>query len=121
MIGGLGDSEGIESNSVSLAELPAPPAPPRTDEDSANALEEATALLATVRFPGSWGDATAVLHALASLIAEAEARISHAAADAIDQDHSWQDIATCLGISTHVARRRYAGYVRTRPAAPFED
>jgi len=105
-----GDIDGIGPKSVTLEDRPVPPAPPRTGEDSADVLDEATFTLTMDRFPGSWGDAAAKLHALASLIA-----------DAIDQDHRWQDIAICLGITPSAARRRYAGYVRSRPVAPFED
>jgi hypothetical protein len=116
-----GDIDGIGPKSVTLEDRPVPPAPPRTGEDSADVLDEATFTLTMDRFPGSWGDAAAKLHALASLIAEAEAAIPDAVADAIDQDHRWQDIAICLGITPSAARRRYAGYVRSRPVAPFED
>ena len=111
----------IDQISVSVDDVAVPPTPPRIADDSAAVLAEALDSLGLMRFPLSLGDATAELHCLASLLEEAEARIPDAVADARDQDHSWEEIATCLGISPSVARRRFAAHARTRPRSPIED
>lgn len=111
----------IDQISISVDDVAVPPAPPRIGENSAVVLTEALDSLSLMRFPLSLGDATAELHCLASLLADAKARIPDAVADARDQDHSWEEIATCLGISPSVARRRFAAHARTRPRSPLED
>jgi hypothetical protein len=110
----------IDQVCVSVADLDAPPAAPRTGEDSARLLEEAMTSLVLLRFPASLGDAAAELHALASLVAEATARIVEAVFDAIDQDHGWTEIATCLAITADEAQRRFAGHGRTVEEAPLD-
>ena len=60
------------------------------------------------------GDATLRVHALATLIAQADALLADAVADARDQDHPWSDIAGQLGVTADTARRRYSRHHRTR-------
>jgi len=104
-----------------IDDVAVPPAPPATGDDSAAVLAEAVSSLSVLRFPLSLGDATAELHALASLVAQATARIPGAVADARDQDHTWEEIASCLGMSPATARRRFAAHARTRPRPPMAD
>ena len=111
----------IDQISISIDDVAVPPAPPRIGDDSAAVLAEALDSLGLMRFPLSLGDATVELHCLTSLLAETEARIADAVAEARDQDHSWEEIATCLGISPSAARRRFAAQVRTRARSPLED
>jgi hypothetical protein len=62
---------------------------PSTDDDTAAVLDDAVALLGTLRLPTGWlGDAGVELHLLASLIAETERRLPGAVAAARDQDLS---------------------------------
>jgi hypothetical protein len=84
------------------------------DDDSAEALEEAVHHLELARSPMNLGDGVLRVHVLASLIAQAEALLSDAVADARDQDHPWADIADQLGVTADAARRRYAHHHRTR-------
>jgi hypothetical protein len=66
---------------------------PSTDDDTAAVLDDAVALLGTLRLPTGWlGDAGVELHLLASLIAETERRLPGAVAAARDQDLSWAEI-----------------------------
>lgn len=111
----------IDSISLFIGAVPVPPALPRTDDDSRAVLSEALESLTLLRFPLSLGDATAELHCLASLIAEAKTLIPHAVAGARDQDHSWDEIATCLGIGTRTVRRRFTVHVRTRQHLLMDD
>lgn len=60
------------------------------------------------------GDTAAALSSLASLIAEAQARLPDAVADARDTAHTWVEIATRLATTASTARRRYGDYVRWR-------
>jgi hypothetical protein len=98
-----------------------PPAPPVADQLSAHALEGAVTSLVKQRFPLSLSDGTAVLNALASLVAQAHVGMAAAVADARDQHHSWEDIAICLGVTPATARRRYAANVRNRQEPPLDD
>lgn len=84
-------------------ELPAP----RTDTDSAAVLAEAVETLARLRTPYWLGDTAVTLHALTSLIAEAQRTLPEAVAAARDQDRTWAEIAQLLNISQATAARRY--------------
>jgi hypothetical protein len=55
-----------------------------------------------------------VLSFLASLIAEAQARLPDAVADARDRDYTWPEIAGRLAVGASTVRRRYGGYTRWR-------
>jgi hypothetical protein len=90
-----------------------PPAP-RVDDDSAAVLTEAIETLARLRTPYWLGDTGVHLHALASLITQAQQQLPAAVAAARDQDLTWHDIGQLLGISPATAARRY------RPRGPQE-
>jgi hypothetical protein len=113
-------TDDIDSVSLFIGDVSVPPALPRTDDDSRAVLAKALESLVLLRFPLSLGDATAELHCLASMIAEAKARIPDAVADARDQDHRWEEIATSLGIGTRTVRRRFAIHARSR-LLPMND
>jgi len=84
------------------------------DSDSVEAIEEAIHLLELNRSPLNQGDGALRVHVLATLIAQAEALLPDAVADARDQDHPWADIAAQLGVTVDTARRRYSRHYRTR-------
>jgi len=84
-------------------ELPAP----RADTDSATVLAQAVDTLAALRTPYWLGDSAVGLHALASLIAQAQQMIPEAVARARDQSHTWAEIGQLLNLSPQAAARRY--------------
>ncbi len=88
-------------------DLPAP----RVDSDSAAVLAEAVETLAALRTPYWLGDSAVGLHALASLIAQAQQMIPAAVSQARDQGHTWAEIGQLLNLSPAAAARRY----RTTP------
>ena len=84
-------------------ELPAP----RIDADSAAVLAEAVEALAALRTPYWLGDTAVGLHALASLIAQAQQMLPAAVHQARDQEHTWAEIGQLLSLSPATAARRY--------------
>jgi hypothetical protein len=84
-------------------QLPAP----RTSEDSLQILSEAIDNLARQRTPYWLGDSGVRLHALASLIAQAEQLLPQAVCDARDQELTWTQIGELLGTTPATAARRY--------------
>ena len=84
-------------------QLPAP----RTGDDSLTVTTEAIDSLARQRTPYWLGDSGVRLHALASLIAQAEQLLPQAVADARDQELTWAQIGELLGTSPATAARRY--------------
>lgn len=84
-------------------ELPAP----RLDDDSATVLDEAIETLARLRTPHWLGDTAVHLHALASLITQAQQLLPDAVAHARDQELTWDEIGQLLGVSGPTAARRY--------------
>jgi hypothetical protein len=78
------------------------------DDDTLQVIDAAVYQLSIYRSPMNLNDGLLRLHALASLIAQADALLAAAVADARDQDHPWSDIARQLGISADTARRRYS-------------
>jgi hypothetical protein len=84
-------------------QLPAP----RTGDDSLHVLTEATGNLARQRTPYWLGDSGIRLHALASLITQAEQLLPQAIHDARDQEHTWTQIGELLGTTAATAARRY--------------
>jgi hypothetical protein len=84
------------------------------DDDSAQVIEEAVYQLGIYRSPMNHGDGLLRVHVLASLIAQADALLPDAVADARDQDHPWSDIARQLDLTADTARRRYSRHYRTR-------
>jgi hypothetical protein len=84
-------------------ELPAP----RVDLDTASVLEEAIESLSRLRTPYWLGDAGVRLHALASLLAQAQQLLPDVVRDARDQELTWTDISQLLAIHPATAARRY--------------
>jgi hypothetical protein len=89
------------------------------DDDSVQVLEDAIYQLGIYRMPMGYRDGLLRVHALATLIAQADTLMADAVADARDQDHPWPDIAAQLGVTTQTARRRYSRHHRTR-SVPIE-
>lgn len=85
------------------AELPAP----RVDLDSATVLEEAIESLCQLRTAYWLGDAGVRLHAVASLLAQAQQLLPEVVQHARDQELSWADIGQLLGTHPATAARRY--------------
>jgi hypothetical protein len=84
-------------------ELPAP----RVDHDSATVLDEAIDTLARLRTPYWLGDSGIRLHALASLLTNAQQLLPDAVAQARDQELTWDEIGELLGLAGPTAARRY--------------
>jgi hypothetical protein len=80
---------------------------PRLDDQSAAIVAEAIDTLASLRTPYWLGDSAVHLHALASLIRQAERVLPQAVADARDQGHTWKEIGQLLNTSPEAAARRY--------------
>jgi len=95
------------------------PERPVIDDDSVEALECAVHQLSIDRAPLNEGHAGLRLHVLASLIAQAEALLPDAVADARDRDFYWSEIAAELGVTADTARRRYRRHTQTR-SVPLE-
>jgi hypothetical protein len=87
-------------------ELPAP----RTDADSAAVHAQAVDSLAALGTPYWPGDSAVGLHALASLIAQAQQMIPAAVSQARDQEHTWAEIGQLLNLSPATAARRYRNH-----------
>ena len=90
------------------------PAHPQVGDDSARLIDDAVDALILMRAPTHHGDAAAELHALTSLIADAQARLPRVVADARDQQHTWTDIARQLGIGRLRTIARHAGRTAKR-------
>jgi hypothetical protein len=84
-------------------QLPAP----ATGDDSLRVLNQAIDDLARLRTPYWLGDSAVHLHALASLIAQAQQLLPQAVHDARDQELTWAQIGELLGTSAAAAARRY--------------
>lgn len=84
-------------------ELPAPV----LDEFSASVVTQAAGTLAALRTPYWLGDSAISLHALASLIAQAQQMIPEAVSQARDQGRTWAEIGRLLNLSPSTAARRY--------------
>jgi hypothetical protein len=91
-------------------EMPAP----IVDDLSATVLREAIDALAALRTPYWLGDSGVHLHALASLLAQAEQLLPDAVAQARDQELTWDEIGQLLAISGPTAARRYRHTAPTR-------
>jgi hypothetical protein len=92
---------------------------PATGADADDVLDDAIKTLGTLRGLEWVDDAGATLHLLTSLIAEADARLPRAVADARDQDYSWAQIADLVGTTRASAWQRYAGRT-TRNRTPLD-
>ena len=82
-------------------QLPAP----LTGHDSRQVLNEAIDNLARLRTAYWLGDSAVRLHALASLIAQAEQLLPQAVDDARDQELTWTQIGELLNTTATAARR----------------
>jgi hypothetical protein len=84
-------------------QLPAP----ATGHDSLQILTEAIDSLARQRTAYWLGDSGVRLHALASLIAQAQQLLPQAVRDARDQELTWTQIGELLSTTPATAARRY--------------
>jgi hypothetical protein len=84
-------------------QLPAP----ATGDDSLQVLTEAIEQLARLRTPYWLGDSAIRLHALTSLITQAQQLLPDAVHDARDQELTWTQIGELLNITAATAARRY--------------
>src|SRR5262245_4402533 len=84
-------------------QLPAP----ATGDDSQPVLSDAIDPLARLRTAYWLGDSAVRLHALTSLIAQAEQLLPQAVHDARDQELTWTQIGELLGTTAATAARRY--------------
>ena len=84
-------------------QLPAP----TTGNDSLQVLNDAVDQLARLRTTYWPGDSAVHLHALASLIAQAQQLLPAAVHDARDQELTWAQIGELLGTTAATAARRY--------------
>ena len=84
-------------------QLPAP----ATGDDTLAVLNNAVDQLARLRTAYWLGDSAVHLHALASLIAQAEQLLPQAVHDARDQELTWTQIGELLGTTAATAARRY--------------
>ena len=84
-------------------QLPAP----ITGDDTLAVLTDAIDHLAQLRTAYWLGDSAVHLHALASLIAQAEQLLPQAVCDARDQELTWTQIGELLGTTAATAARRY--------------
>jgi len=80
---------------------------PRVDELSEIVVREAIDELAKLRTLYWLGESSVHLHALASLIAQAEQLLPQAVHDARDQELTWTQIGELLGTTAATAARRY--------------
>lgn len=94
---------------------------PATGIDTEVVLDAAVESLGTVRGLQWVGDGGARLHVLASLMAEARARLPRAVADARDQDYSWAEIGDLLGITRAAAWQRFARPGHRERRTPVDD
>jgi hypothetical protein len=84
-------------------QLPAP----TTGDDSLAVLTEAIDSLARLRTAYWLGDSAVRLHALASLIAQAQQLLPEAVHHARDQELTWAQIGELLGTTAATAARRH--------------
>jgi hypothetical protein len=84
-------------------QLPAP----TTGDDSLQVLDAAIDQLARLRTPYWLGDSAVRLHALTSLIAQAQQLLPQAVHDARDQELTWNQIGELLGTTAATAARHY--------------
>jgi len=84
-------------------QLPAP----TTGDDSLTVLSQAIDSLAQIRTAYWLGDSAVHLHALASLITQAEQLLPQAIHHARDQELTWAQIGELLGTTPATAARRY--------------
>jgi hypothetical protein len=86
---------------------PGPLPAPAAGDDSLGVLDQAIDDLARLRTPYWLGDSAIRLHALASLITQADQLLPQAVHDARDQELTWAQIGELLNITASAAARRY--------------
>jgi hypothetical protein len=79
----------------------------RVDELSAMIVSDAIDALAALRTPYWLGDSAVHLHALTSLIAQAEKLLPEAVHQARDQDYTWAQIGQLLNLAPSTTAKRY--------------
>ena len=84
-------------------QLPAP----ATSDDSLAVLTDAIDALTRLRTAYWLGDSAVRLHALASLIAQAQQLLPQAIHDARDHELTWAQVGELTGTTTATAARRY--------------
>ena len=84
-------------------QLPAP----ATGKDSLQILNQAIDDLARLRTPYWLGDSAVHLHALTSLLAQAQQLLPQAVHQARDQELTWTQIGELTGTTAGTAARRY--------------
>ena len=94
---------GRELHLVAPDDLPAP----RVDDDSLEVLNDAIDTLARRRTLDWLGDASVRLHALASLLAQAQRLLPDAVHDARDQEFTWAQIGQLLNTTAATTARHY--------------
>jgi hypothetical protein len=90
-------------------QLPAP----ATGDDSLQIVSQAIDSLAQLRTAYWLGDSAVHLHALTSLIAQAEQLLPRAVHDARGQELTWTQIGELLGTTATTAARRYQNKPRS--------
>ena len=83
------------------------PPPARVDELSASVVTEAVDTLAGLRTTYWLGDAAVHLHALTSLIAQAQQLLPDAVRQARDQELTWTQIGQLLNLAPNTTAKRY--------------
>ncbi len=86
---------------------PGQPPAPQTGDDSLTVHNQAIDDLARLRTAYWLGDSAVHLHALASLITQAQQLLPQAIRDARDQELTWAQIGELLGTTAATAARRY--------------
>jgi hypothetical protein len=81
--------------------------PPAVGEDTETVIDAAIDRLGQLRGLPRPRDASAHLHLLASLIADADRRLVPAVSDARDQGCSWAQIGDLLAVTRASAQQRY--------------
>ncbi|MGH9072105.1 MAG: hypothetical protein ACRDX8_13310 [Acidimicrobiales bacterium] len=84
--------------------------PPATGGEVAGAFDAAMTRLCEVH-NFSTMDPPALLHELASLIAEGQARVAQAVIEARGHGLSWSQVGDCLGVTRASAWQRYSALV----------
>ena len=77
------------------------------DQDSNSIVREAVDALAALRTPYWLGDSAVHLHALVSLIAQAQPLLPEAVHDARQQELTWTQIGQLLDLTPSTAARRF--------------
>ena len=80
---------------------------PATGDDSLAVLTDAIDALAQLRTSYWLGDSAVHLHALVSLIAQAEQMLPDAVHQARDQDYTWTQIGRLLNLAPSTTAKRY--------------